>query len=119
MFSISTKSIETIAEEIMAMDRQMAESISELTELIHKCIKLGLIDNLTGLKKAEESLVEKRCQVYEYGVTLGKIARRYKKTEQYLLEVAEEGYIRQPRETVWVPISFNEDDMRVIQRIKL
>lgn len=119
MFSISTKGIETIAEEIMAMDRQMAENLSGLTELIHKCKKIGLIENLAGIKKAEETLAEKRSQLYEYGFTLERIAKRYKKTEQYLLEVVEEGYVRQPRETVWVPISFTEDDMRVIQRIKL
>ena len=119
MFNISTKGIENIAEAIMAMDRQMAENLSELTEIIHKCIKLGLIDNLPGIKKAEETLAEKRCQVYEYGFTLEKIAKRYKRTEQYLLEVAEEGCVRQPRETVWVPISFSEADMSVIQKIKL
>ena len=119
MFRTEINRMSEVWNEIKAQDAILINSIDGMEEKIRWCERAGFEWQGKEWKGIKDVLIEERRSLYELMLALNAIIRSYKKKEETLLDDIKGDRRREVRESGWISISFPEEMMELIGRIKV
>lgn len=117
---VSVKAFEQSIEALKSEERNI-KRLSMRIETMQDGLYSNLVSNVTlqRIQVVQESLQLNRKQIYEVIYSLERIRNLYQKCEDDLLEECLDNGVRRTRTAISVAINFNQEEMQLIDLIKL